>query len=379
MHITDTVNVGCVAKALTATLVAIAQHQGKLSLNSSLASFFPELNSPEATASPDIGHLLNHTHGLDHSPLQALPRDERGYIDINSMSAVLRATQPIAQPGEVFSYGNLGPWLAAVILERVYDESYAAILQKLLFRPLNIPALESLASGQVCPGMGGKLRLSAEDLMKLALLHLRGDLDGVSVQDELCDLRRQYCFPLPDATLAGRCVFPGWFDFGGSFGQFGYGEDSAAVVRFLPDEDIAIVVTARHKSLANSTMVRLFKDLLPDYSRVRPPQLLTPAEWSERDSHCYLGTFDNGGYRLRVDVAKNGSLRAKLFRKFADLREFDEEPYVKRYFKAATNHSFFPTEPEPMVCPELRFSHPGSDSRFRYVNTGKFVFARVAE
>jgi hypothetical protein len=106
---------------------------------------------------------------------------------------------------------------------------------------------------------------------------------------------------------------------------------------------------------------------------------LTPVEWAKKDPSRYMGIFDNSSYRLCVDTAKNGSLRAKLFRKCAEQGGVDAEPYVKRYFKAATSESFFPTEAEPMICPELRFSHPGSDARFRYITTGKFVFARVVE
>jgi hypothetical protein len=122
----------------------------------------------------------------------------------------------------------------------------------------------------------------------------------------------------------------------------------------------------------------VFKELLPDFSRIAPPQILTVAEWAAKDSSSYHGIFENSRFRLHIDTAKNGALRANVFRKSGEAGLLEDGPCIKRYFKAAVDDVFLPTEPEPQVCPALRYSHIESGVGFRYVSTGTYVFARVA-
>lgn len=375
------VHIGCVAKTLTATMIGIAIMEGHLSLDDSIATFFEKYSEEDffadALTKPTIGQLLNHTSGLDHSLLVSLPKDKKGFIETKKLLADAGAGNRIP-PGELFSYSHTAPWLAAAILEHIYQKSYTALLQEKLLEPLGMLKANSGGDDQICPSIGGDLRLSANALMTFALMHMHGDSARVELKEALRTLRTQYPHEITSGLVKGARSYPGWFDFGESFGQLGHGENSAGVIRFMPEQDIAIVITAQHQKLANAALAMLFREWLPDFDRMQPPKPMSTGEWKEINPIGYMGTFENAGYRFELDTAANGALRGKVFRKRNTQGIMDNESYIKRYYKAAENHQFLPMEPESEVCPSLQFSHPGDDGRFKYINTGNFIFSRVA-
>ena len=377
--INDPVQTGCIAKSLTATLVAIALSEKTLRFEDSVIYFFDDYTVTQAVleqlSNTKIYNLLNHTHGFDHSRFEILPREGNGFIDVNVMMRVMNEIRLFAPPGMLQSYSSIGPWFVAAILECVYGQPYHEILNQKLFHPLGIHNLNE--NVKICPSVGDELRLSAQDMMKIVNLHLHGSPDIPELFDHLVTLRTKYPSPAVKWFPVTANIYPGWIDFGGSYGQLGFGEASAGVVRFLPDQDAAIVVTATHQKLANFTLASLFKEVLQDFNSMHQPQLLRAEQWDEVDSSIYEGMFDNGKYRLLVNTATNGSLRVQVFLKQEGLNTTSKDPYIKRYFKPTANHTFISVQSEQFVCPILQFSHPQKNGLFQYINTGKFVFSRI--
>jgi CubicO group peptidase (beta-lactamase class C family) len=376
----DSVQIGCIAKSLTATLVAIAQYENKLRLEDSVIYFFDDFpitrSVLEHLSTTKIYHLLNHTHGLDHSLREALPKGRNGYIDVNTLLTAMNGVDLLAPPGLLSLYSSIGSWFVAAILECVYGQPYINLLNEKLFAPIGINALD--VNLNICPAVGGDLRLSASDMMKIIKLHLHGNPDLPGLLDYLVILRTQY----PSRALKWPPVvanfYPGWIDFDGSYGQLGFGEDSAGTVRFIPEHDAAIVVTASHQKLANYILAALFKDVLRDFGSISSPHLLSAEQWAEIDSSVYQGIYENGKYRMVVNSASNGSLNAQVFLKQPGLKISTSDPYIKRLYQPAANHTFISIQPEQSVCPLLQFSHPQENGLFKYLNTGKFVFTRIA-
>lgn len=377
--ITDPVQTGCIAKSLTATLVAIARHEHKIRFEDNIIYFFDDFSMKQSVHEQlsriKIYHLLNHTHGLDHSLLENLPYKRNGYIDINSILRVVNDSG-LSAPADVLSvYSNIGPWLVSAILECIYGQPYFRILNQKLFQPLGINTLTE--ENKVCPSIGGGLQLSAYDLMKIVNLHIHGSQDIPGVLEHLVALRTQFPAPVLKWPPIAAKFYPGWIDFNGSFGQLGFGENSAGVVRFLPDDDCAIVVTATHKMLANFVLATLFKEILSDFNNVRRSQLLIKSQLVNIDSSVYQGVYDNNKYRLIVDNPINGSLRAQVFLKQKGGYSVHGDPYIKRYYRPTTKHTFVSLQPEQSICPVLQFSHPQLDGLYQFINTGKFMFIRV--
>src|SRR5688572_23798896 len=146
------VDVSCVAKNVTALLFAHAVGEGHTSYEESVESFVgPGYVDP----SLKMYHLLNNTHGLDGSLLQLCPYKVDGTIDADKILATVRDTVPTSSPGEFFYYyGSEGSWLAAAILEKIYDTTFTELARARLLG--NFCTHSHLARiTKVCPAYGG--------------------------------------------------------------------------------------------------------------------------------------------------------------------------------------------------------------------------------
>lgn len=374
VEVNTPVQVGCVAKTLTSILAAYAQMEGLLKLDDRLAEYFPVSGKFSDIA---LGHLLNQTSGVDQSMITTLPRCHNGLINRQALLAQLESSALLSRPGTMFHYGNLGPWLVAAILEKQYELSYADLLERLIFDPLGISAPGQSDAAEICPSMGMGLKLSAQDLLRIISLHLDGSPDHPALAKSLESLRSTFGFRLSGSVMMAVRACPGWFDYGSSFGQLGHGEHSAAVIRFVPDQKMVIAITTDHPQLANVALAILFRDTLSEFSVASGPRLMTAEEWAQVDPYIYTGCYENGRYRMWLDIARNGALRARVYGKTDETPDGDSEPGIKRYFKPAVGNSFIPAEPEPQVCPVLNFSSLHDDATgFRYISTGRYVFTR---
>lgn len=137
----DRVHVGSVAKTVLATGVLRLVSQGRLTLDSPLAEFVPQVtfDNPWAATSPlRLRHLLDHTACLDDARLSQVftlaPRAD-------TPLAALVGPGPLAvrcRPGTRHSYSNTGYILLGMVVEAVTGERYEAWLDAQLLRPLGM-------------------------------------------------------------------------------------------------------------------------------------------------------------------------------------------------------------------------------------------------
>jgi CubicO group peptidase (beta-lactamase class C family) len=118
-----------VSKSFVSIAIGMAVDRGKISLNSSVADFFPEYcrNKPGKRLSAlTLEHLLTMT---------------RGHRAFSRPATVAEAmAQPLAyQPGAHFIYDNGSTFLASAMFTRAMGLTVREFLLDALFRPLNIP------------------------------------------------------------------------------------------------------------------------------------------------------------------------------------------------------------------------------------------------
>ena len=163
---------GCLAKLLTASLVTEAVADGHLHLSDAIDDVLPSKHpSRRKLAGVTVRHLLEHTHGLDESSLQRVPRRTDGFIDAVGLCDGL-AARSIASPGALYSYGSVGGWLAGAALESVYRKRYAQLLDE---RDLLCPAApgEQVPAETICPATGADLQLTGAQWLAFVHLHIR--------------------------------------------------------------------------------------------------------------------------------------------------------------------------------------------------------------
>lgn len=288
----EAVSIGCIAKLLTATLVRAAVQAGRLSFDAELGEFLgPDARPLRFTT---LRHLLEHTHGLDDSALDA-PGRARGFVDAAELLRRAAALRRLASPGAFYSYGHLGAWLAAVALERVHGRRFSELARAWLEDALG---LRMTASAAACPALGGGIALGAAGIARFAARAVAGPERWPSggVQGTYGAIT-----PLPGWNPLERGVFLGWKHAGRTwFGHQSAWPGASAYVRAQPATGLAIAIVARTHSAA-VIAARLFGRALPELFDLRPP--LEDAGHEETD---WLGRYEQAALRARIARGSGG-------------------------------------------------------------------------
>jgi CubicO group peptidase (beta-lactamase class C family) len=128
--------VGSISKQFTAAAILLLQERGKLSLDDTVAKYFPDLTRAREVT---IRELLSHTSGYeDYAPQDYIipewtkPIAPREILD-------RWAKKPLNfDPGTRWQYSNTNYVIAGQIVEKVSGQSLLAFLQEKIFGPLGM-------------------------------------------------------------------------------------------------------------------------------------------------------------------------------------------------------------------------------------------------
>jgi D-alanyl-D-alanine carboxypeptidase len=128
-----------ITKSLTAVAILRLVETGTLELDGSLSQWLPDI--PHATRIT-LRHLLQHTSGLrDYGLLtdyhEAVRRDDRPWT-FNGFLEQTNAKGLRFQPGEGWSYSNIGYMVLRHLLETAGKRSFAELITTEVCRPLNL-------------------------------------------------------------------------------------------------------------------------------------------------------------------------------------------------------------------------------------------------
>jgi CubicO group peptidase (beta-lactamase class C family)/ketosteroid isomerase-like protein len=129
--------IGSVSKLMTAVIVMQLVDEGRLSLETPLAHFFPQITNGERIT---VEHLLRHRSGL--ADLTRTPDfDQRWAFDAQSESALVAAIARLGAqrpPGERAEYNNTGFMLLTYIAQRAGGAGYHELLARRIAAPLGL-------------------------------------------------------------------------------------------------------------------------------------------------------------------------------------------------------------------------------------------------
>ena len=131
--------IGSTSKQFTAACIILLAEKGKLSLEDTLKSIFPDF--PEYATKITIRHLLNHTSGVrDYLQIAYLKGlgDDDFYSDEDIMQWLVHQSHLNFDPGEEYLYSNSGYWLLGQIVNKVAGINMADFAQKEIFEPLGM-------------------------------------------------------------------------------------------------------------------------------------------------------------------------------------------------------------------------------------------------
>jgi CubicO group peptidase (beta-lactamase class C family) len=146
----DPFHMGSCTKAMTGSLICLLVQQGKLTWETTLAEYFPELKDkmdPDYRA-VTLVHLLSHRAGVPPMTNGFAPIEGEDLRQVMAMDSprrqrrrlveIVLCTRPISKPGEKQEYSNAGFAIAGSIAETVAGEDFEALLRRLLFEPLGM-------------------------------------------------------------------------------------------------------------------------------------------------------------------------------------------------------------------------------------------------
>ena len=134
--------IGSISKMFVALSVLKLQQDGRINLQDTLRSRVPEVdfNNPwESTDPIRIVHLLEHTSGWDdNAPEEAawnpMPEPSRRV----GLASYPRSRTSRWRPGTCFSYTNVGPAVAAYVVEKATGERFEDYVAQTWFKPLGM-------------------------------------------------------------------------------------------------------------------------------------------------------------------------------------------------------------------------------------------------
>ncbi len=289
----DCAPVGCIAKSLTARLMLEASADGVVTLDDLVGNALGR--AEQSLQGVTVRSLLNHTHGLDGAGLTHVAREPSGMLDVDWLVKTVVRPRPLFSPGALYSYGSVGAWLSACILERLYGVTFETLLRERLLAPLHRDANDHrlAESKSICPAVGGvDLRLSTCILMKFLDWHqqfstLRAKRIAASMTQATVPIRGW-----SRAVASGL----GWKHFGGGwFGHSGIWNGVHTVLRFNTMFRCAVAVKSTGIP-ATSVLARLW---VPRYRNFTVCPLVTRRTFIRPSSKAYFksGTKDKGADR----------------------------------------------------------------------------------
>lgn len=315
--------IGSVTKQFTAAAIMQLKEKGLLSLDDSIAKYFPDY--PEDAANKvTIRHLLTHTSGIVNftsvpAYVQWKDQDVPLDVQINAIS-----TLPLEfEPGTKFSYSNSGYKLLEAIINQVSGKPWHIYISENIFAPvemshsgydlMSVPEKER-ALGYLfddngkpkrtdlpkatTPGGAGALYSTVGDLAKWDEA-LRGEkiLTKSSIDMMFTPFLDNYGFGFMIDSVAGYQRI--WHD--------GMIDGFASMFIRIPEERLSIAVLANNHMLdTRRVAVNLTAIALGQPYDV--PVLKTPAVADTGKYHDYFGAYDLGNGQYRLITTENGKL-----------------------------------------------------------------------
>lgn len=268
-----------IGKIFTATIIFQLIEEGKLTLDTSIAPWFPE---PKYANSITIDDLLKHTSGL-----YSFQEDKRiinleRYLPPDELLSIAFSHPPLFCPNQYWGYSNTGYVMLAKIIESITGETYANAVQSRILQPLgmsNTMALEATIPGNIAYGHNeaklpaphffpnlpfgaGNIISTSYDMVIFLQAYLHGDLfSNTTLHTALLELYPMY----ENGLYYGRGVM--LFDIKNDnvellwIGHTGGSQNTNAVIALDVNSGIIVTASVNDKTPTTAIAVKLFETI----------------------------------------------------------------------------------------------------------------------
>lgn len=309
--------IGSISKVFTAVLVFKAVEAGLIGLDDTIEGYFPVIgNSDKIT----IAQLLNHRSGVFNftDDKENYLRYRTTYINRAEMVDLIAEGGSVFEPGTKAAYSNSNYVLLSIILEKVYGQSYSAILWEQLIEPLglahtyfggtiNEDQRESrsyrydgqwrlIVQTNTSIGLGaGGIFSTPSDLLVFADALFSGNLLAEESLSQMKNIRDKFGMGLFKIVYYDHV----------SYGHNGEIDGFIGALRYFEDDRYGVVVLSNglnHNlnaitvTMVNALYGRHFS--IPDF-RVYHPKA--------KELNAYLGVYSSSTFPVKLMVTKSGN------------------------------------------------------------------------
>lgn len=313
--------IGSISKSFTAALVMKAVEFNKLDLDQTLSDFYPTIKNADRIT---IEMMLNHRSGIhnftDDADFGSWYTQAKSEAE---MVALIAAKGVDFEPNEKSSYSNSNFVLLTYILEKVYQKSYAELLQEMIAQPAGLP--NTFLGGKIKPSneeaksyyfsgtwnqapesnpsipLGAGMVVSTPvDLLKFSSALFEGKiitLDGLKRMQTVNGSYGLGLIPIPFYEYIG------WGHTGGIDGF-------TSVFAYFPDSKIAYALTSNGTTINNNDIT--IAALSAVFGKPFELPNFELAAISEADAQTYIGTYVSSVFPLKISFFySNGQLFAQ--------------------------------------------------------------------
>lgn len=279
------------SKSFTSTAVGLALAEGRLSLDDTVLSFFPEdrpINPSPNLRAMRVRDLLIMSSGQDSNTVAQIDLAMRkDAVSRENIIKLFLAAPVECKPGTLFVYNTPGTYILSAIVQKVTGQTVFDYLKPRLFEPIGIrdASWDASPAGITWGGVG--LNIRTEDIARFGLLYLQnGRWNGKQLlppswvkaatsrqtsngSDPSSDWEQGYGY------LFWRCRH-GLYRGDGAFGQF-------CIV--MPKQDAVVAMTCGTRDM-EAVMNLVWDKLLP---AMRPQPLAPDAESDKKLGRALAG------------------------------------------------------------------------------------------
>lgn len=313
--------IGSITKMFTATMVFQLIEEGKLSLNTPLSTWYPELpNAAKITISNLLDHrsrLHNFTNDPAYIQYMKLPRTE------DQMIATFTKMKPDFEPDAKAQYSNTNFVLLGYIIEKITKKTYPEELKERITSKLGLKdtyyggktsvvnneaycysfgssQTEEPATDMSIPGGAGAILSTPTDLVKFIEALFAAKLISTEHLDLMKTQKEHY----------GMAMFESDFDNKKGFGHNGGIDLFTSVLTYFPDDKLAIAYCSNGDlygtdKIKNDALHIYFNDpfTVPEFKTIT---------LKTEDLDKYLGVYSSTQLPLKITITKdNNTLKAQ--------------------------------------------------------------------
>ncbi|NJW53148.1 serine hydrolase domain-containing protein [Salinimicrobium oceani] len=345
--------IGSISKTFTAAMILQLVEEGKLSLDTRLSEFYPQIQNAQNISIEDLlrhqSGLFNFTDDEAYKEYMEQPRTKKELLQI------FKKQDPVFAPGEKNEYSNTNYVLLSFVLEDVEKQSYAEVLKKRILKPLGLkhtgyggkidserseaysyikkkdwePASETDMS---IPIGAGALISTPSDLNLFFTALFKGNIVKPENLEKMKTLKNGY----------GMGLFSYPFNDKSFYGHTGGIDGFSAMSTYYPEEDLAMTYISNGTDLSPNDIaigaLSIYWGL--DYAIPSFDSL----DLSTEELKKYEGTYGSETFPLKVKIfVEDGTLMGQATGQPAfPLEAYDEDKF--QFIRAGLQLEFSPEE-----------------------------------